>query len=105
MSAEATDALDSFFGSYAQPWIGLWRCAAILGKAQLEAMALFWGLQRPDDQALSKLGQAMDLCMRTPPFLALMQHSLAMMSRPTCVGAAAHRFAFPVRFFEGGSSP
>ena len=105
MSSEATEGFDSVCGSYAGAWIGLSQCAAIFGRASLEGVALFWGLRRSDSPSLTRLGQSMEGFMRTPPFLGLMQHSLRMLSRPTCFGFPARWLVFPVRFFEGGSSP
>ncbi len=104
MPTEAADGFDSVLGSYAAPWVGLWQCAAILGRASLEATALFWGLEGPHDQSLATLGQTMDLYMRTPPFLGLMQQSLKMLSRPTCLGFPVQMYLFPVRFFQGESA-
>jgi hypothetical protein len=104
MPTEVADGFDSVLGSFAAPWIGFWQCAAILGRASLEGAALFWGLGGTGDQSLATLGQTMDRYMRTPPFLVLMQQSLKMLSRPTCLGFPVPMCLFPVRFFQGESA-
>ena len=103
MSARARRVFDSARG-YAEAWIGLWQCTAIFGRASLEGAAVFWGLRRPDNGSLARLGQTMEGLMTAPPFLSLMQRSVRMLSRPTCFGLPAGWLVFPVGFFKGGSS-
>ena len=46
MPAEKNDRHDHF-SVFTEPWLGLWRWAAVLGGASLEGVALFWDPRPP----------------------------------------------------------
>lgn len=70
------------FTTYADLWLGFWRCASIVGGAGLEGVGLFWTTQRPRNRSLAALGQTMDLDMRGPAFLDLVRRGLKLMTMP-----------------------
>jgi hypothetical protein len=80
--AHAKTGGDSPFTTYADLWLGFWRCASIVGGAGLEGVGLFRTIQRPRSQSLTALGRTMDLCMRGPAFLDLVRRGLKLMAMP-----------------------
>jgi hypothetical protein len=70
------------FTTYADLWLGFWRCASLVGGAGLEGIGLFWTIQRPRSESLAALGQTMDLYMRGPAFLDLVRRGLKLMTVP-----------------------
>ena len=61
-------------------WIGLWRCAAVLGAANLRGLVLFRD-PRPDrNEALAGLGRTLERFMRSPAFLATLPSTLRIMN-------------------------
>jgi hypothetical protein len=76
MPSERIETVDSPCGSYAGPWLAMWECAAIWGRASLEAIARMSGQTSPRNDALATWSLAMDRQLRTPSFLRLMQYGL-----------------------------
>jgi hypothetical protein len=92
MPSETASGPDFSFHSYAEAWLGICDGAAILSRAGLEGIALFWNLRRPYGHSLAALSRTLDAYMRSPRFLHLMKHSLRMMSWPSS-------FGFPTPFY------
>ena len=83
-----TEAHDGFASppSYARRWLGIWQFAALLGRAGMEGVALFWDLEPPSAGSLAALSEAVERYMRSPAFLNTMKYSLKVMTRPTAFG-------------------
>jgi hypothetical protein len=76
MPSEPIDPVKPPYGSYAGPWLAMWECAAIWGRASLEAVARMSGLTSARSDALTMVSLAMDRQLRTPSLLRLMQYGL-----------------------------
>jgi hypothetical protein len=76
MDSENTELLLSSFRLHATPWLAMCECAGIWTRASLQVFASTWGFQSPRNDALATLSRALDLEMRTPAFLDLMQYAL-----------------------------
>src|ERR1017187_5429008 len=89
MPPEKLVGLDSSFRSYQALCVDLWQHAAVLGSVSLEGLALFWALQPPRADSLAALARTIDRHLRSPAFLRLMKHSLALAS------SGPHFVSFP----------
>jgi hypothetical protein len=69
-----------------EPWLAMWQCSLIWGRANLEGFGLFWGLRSPGEDALPALSEALDRQLRSPALLGLVRPLVQMMSVPARLG-------------------
>jgi hypothetical protein len=79
MDAEVNGPLLSSFRLQMRPWFAMWECAGLWARASVQAFASAWGLLTPRNDALTIVSRALDIEMRTPAFLDLMQYVLRAM--------------------------